>query len=405
MKKLIALSLLCLTLAACNGGDDGSSSGSSSTLPTGTLQITTTSLADGTNGMVYGENVYATGGTGVGYSWSLASGSLPMGLSLDHRDVPLSWGSFTTTGNIDQSLGGGKLGEVSGIVASAGQPGVFWVHDDSGAGPDFYAIDAAGNLLQEYNISAGAQDWEDIAIGPGPGGNDYLYLADVGDNSSTRTNCRIYRVMEPTVPATPGASINVAHDEFWFTYPGGSQNCETILCDWATGTPYLVEKVGTGTPRVHKFPMPLDTAWTSSNPVTLTSVTASGTFIVTLTGGDSSRDGRRIILRGYSSAREYAVPAGGSFDDLFNQAGSSVSVPGGQQYEAICYSADGTKLYTTTELAAQAGAPIQSTDAVPDNGYTTISGTAAATGTETFTIQVTDSAGNTATRQLSITVS
>ena len=151
--------------------------------------------------------------------------------------------------------------------------------------------------------------------------------------------------------------------------------------------------------------MPLDTAWTSSNPVTLTSVTASGTFIVTLTGGDSSRDGRRIILRGYSSAREYAVPAGGSFDDLFNQAGSSVSVPGGQQYEAICYSADGTKLYTTTELAAQAGAPIQSTDAVPDNGYTTISGTAAATGTETFTIQVTDSAGNTATRQLSITVS
>ena len=34
----------------------------------------------------------------------------------------------------------------------------------------------------------------------------------------------------------------------------------------------------TTTPRVHKFPLPLDTAWTSANPVTLTQVTATGTL-------------------------------------------------------------------------------------------------------------------------------
>ena len=324
----------------------------------------------------------------------------PPGLTLDNRDVTLSWGAFAQTGNLDQSLGGGKLSEVSGIAASRSQPGVFWVHDDSSAGASFFAINAAGTVLQEYTITAGAQDWEDIAVGPG----GFIYIGDVGDNGSARTNCRVYRIAEPTVPGTPGAPINLAHTEYWFLYPGGSQNCETLLIDWDSGTPYLVEKVGSATPRVHKFPMPLDTAWTSGNPVTLTQVTATGTYPSTLTGGDASADGRRVILRNGGSAREYAKPAGAAFDTIFSQAGSAVSVPGGQQYEAICYDADGGSLFTTTELASQANAPIWESQATADNGYTTISGTPTTAGTYTFTLQVTDSAGNTATRQLTIVV-
>jgi hypothetical protein len=372
-------------------------------LPLGSLLITTTALPTAQVSTFYGQNVTAIGGTGVGYTWSIFAGALPPGLTLDHRDVTLNWGAFTQTGNLDQSLGGGKLAEVSGIVASRSQPGVFWVHDDSGAGPDFYAIDAAGNVLQQYTIATSAQDWEDIALGPGAAG-DFIYIADVGDNGSARTNCRILRIAEPAVPGTPGAAINLAHTEYWFTYPGGPQNCETMLVDWASGTPYLVEKVGTTTPRVHKFPMPLDIAWTSGSPVTLTQVTATGTYLGTLTGGDSSSDGRRVILRGYSSGREYALPAGSPFDGIFNQAGSAVAMPGGQQYEAVCYNGDGTSLFTTTEIAGQANAPIWESAAAADNGYTTISGTPTTAGSYTFTLQVRDSAGNTATRQFVIIV-
>lgn len=402
-----ALFLICvLLLGACAGGDDdGGTRGPDNVLiPPNQLQITTTALPDGANGVAYSEDVFATGGTGVGYTWSVFSGSLPPGVTLDHRDAPLSWGTFTSSGDLDQSLGGGKLSEVSGVVPSILNSGAYWVHDDSGAGPNLYAVDAAGNVLQEYNLSTTAQDWEDIAIGSGPFADHYIYIGDFGDNASTRTNCRILRITEPLLPATPGAPITLTHQEFWFTYPGGAQNCETMLVDWATGTPYLVEKVGTTSPRVHKFPMPLTTAWNSGNPVTLTQVTATGTFIATLTGGDASRDGRRVILRGYSSAREYAVPAGGTFDDVFSQAGASVTVPGGQQYEAICYDRTGTQLVTTTELAAAATAPIHVADATPDNGYTTLSGMPTTPGVYTFVLQVMDSAGTTATRQLVITV-
>jgi hypothetical protein len=369
-----------------------------SVLPAGSLFITTTAPGFGTAGVAYGQNVVATGGSGTGYTWSVVTGSLPSGLAIDARDSTLNWGGFNAAGNVSQSLGGGKLSQVSGMVASHSQAGVFWVHDEDAS---FYAIDASGNVLQEFTLNTTAQDIEDIAIGPG----NMLYLADMGDPASNRTDCRIYRVSEPAVPGTPGSPITVTHDEFWFEYPGGSQDCGTLLVDWNTDMLFLVECVDTPNPRIHRFDTPLDTAWTSANPHLLTQMTSSGSFDATITGGDTSADGRRMILRGFSTAREYALSAGSGFNMIFSEAGNAVTVPGGQQHEAICYSGDGSQLFTTTELAGQANAPIHFANAAADNGYTTISGVPIAVGTSTFLVRVMDSAGNVAYRQLTITIS
>jgi hypothetical protein len=368
-----------------------------SVLPAGSLTITTTTLGFGSAGIAYGQNVEATGGSGTGYTWSISAGSLPSGLTIDPRDSTLSWGSFSASGNVSQALGGGKLSQVSGMVASHSQPGVFWVHDEDAF---FYAIDAAGNVLQEFALNATAQDIEDIAIGPG----NVLYLADVGDPGQARTDCRIYRVAEPTVPASPGSVVTVAHDEFWFEYPGGSQDSGTLLVDWNTDMLFLVECVDTPNPRIHRFDTPLDTAWISGNPHLLTQMTSTGSFDATITGGDTSADGRRMILRSFASAREYALPASSGFNMIFSEAGNAVTVPGGQQHEAICYSDNGAQLFTTTELGTQANAPIHFANAAADNGYTTISGTPVSVGTSTFLVRVTDSAGNVAFRQLTISI-
>ena len=59
--------------------------------------------------------------------------------------------------------------EISGIVASRQNPGVLWVHNDSGDRPRIYAIDTKGDLLGICNVGGATErDWEDIAIGPGP---------------------------------------------------------------------------------------------------------------------------------------------------------------------------------------------------------------------------------------------
>ena len=88
------------------------------------------------------------------------------------------------------------LAESSGLAVSRTQPGVYWSHNDSGDGPNLYAIDASGRLLATFQIGgAEARDWEDMASGPcigdlAPAGAAAppvcLYLADIGDNDRVR---------------------------------------------------------------------------------------------------------------------------------------------------------------------------------------------------------------------------
>jgi hypothetical protein len=365
------------------------------------LVILTGSLPGAFAGIPYDQPIVATGGTGVGYTWSIVSGIQPPGLNVQGRDGPLNWGSFTISGELEASSE--AAAHVAGMVSSRNQPGVHWIHDDTGVAPEFYAINAQGQVLQRYTLGTSAVDCQDIAIGPGPSGADYIYIGDFGDSGLTRQNCRVYRVEEPVVPPAAQTSITVPHQEFWFNYPGGAQDCATLLVDWETGTPYLVEKTS-ASPRVHKFPMPLDTAWDSGNPVVLTPVNATGTFDVSITGGDSARDSRRVVLRGYDTAREYARASGGSFDDIFTQTGVAISIVGGQQYEAISYCCAGVQLFTTTRLAGQPNAPIYRATAANSINTTAISGAPTSPGTYSFTVQVRDSSGNTATRAITVAV-
>jgi Putative Ig domain len=77
--------------------------------PTPPLQVTTSSLPDGTQGVRYSSSLAATGGVPP-YSWSLTAGSLPAGLTLSGTGVisgtPTgSTGSFPITVQVTDTLG------------------------------------------------------------------------------------------------------------------------------------------------------------------------------------------------------------------------------------------------------------------------------------------------------------
>ena len=124
------------------------------------------------------------------------------------------------------------LAESSGLAVSRTQPGVLWSHNDSGDGPNLYAIDASGRLLATFQLAAEARDWEDMSSGPCPADSAVpshcLYLADIGDNERVREALTVYVVAEPTVAADGPSSLVLAAGAFRYRYPDGPDDAEAI---------------------------------------------------------------------------------------------------------------------------------------------------------------------------------
>lgn len=130
-----------------------------------------------------------------------------------------------------------ELRESSGLAISRTQPGILWSHNDSGDGPNLYAVDMSGKLLATFKMAnALARDWEDIAAGPcpdemaktAPPKSECLYIADTGDNDQVRPEVTIYIVVEPRV-ADPGAQARpLPARSFHYRYPDKPTDAEAL---------------------------------------------------------------------------------------------------------------------------------------------------------------------------------
>jgi hypothetical protein len=146
-----------------------------------------------------------------------------------------------------------ELRESSGVAVSRTQPGVLWSHNDSGDGPDLYAIDMSGKLLARITVSnAMARDWEDIAAGPCPAGGaaepsqaECLYVADTGDNNQVRREVTFYIVVEPKIGGSDAPST-VAARSFNYRYPRGPADAEALAVR-PNGDVTIVSKGRSGT--------------------------------------------------------------------------------------------------------------------------------------------------------------
>src|SRR5262245_1193009 len=252
--------------------------------------------------------------------------------------------------------------ESSGIAASRRNANIFWTHNDSGDGPFIYAFDRQGKHRGVWRVAgARAIDWEDMAVGPGPRrGQSYLYLGDIGDNSKERDQITVYRVAEPRI--TPKDSSSTAQkpreteaaDVIRLKYPDGKYDAEALLIHPLTGDLYIITKIRGAPARLYKLRAPAPKSGVS----TLSYV---GEFRFPnqcqgfITGGDSSPDGRRVIISDYLGACELILPGkrGIAFDKIWKQSPLPVNIGGfpgvRRQGEAICYRADGLAILATSE--------------------------------------------------------
>ena len=252
-----------------------------------------------------------------------------------------------------QSLGtleSSMIDEASGMAGSRDNPGVLWMHNDSGDSARVFATDIHGTHLGVYNLSGtGAYDWEDMAVGPGPVANQsYLYLGDIGDNNAVRSTMQVHRVAEPTVSPdqTPVNETIYGVETFTLAYPDGARDAETLLVDPVNGDLYVVSKRETRS-RVYRAPCPLSTSGT------ITMEYKGELPWGWATGGDISPAGDEIIIRGYFTASLWQRPLGTNLWEAFSQTPCSIPLVVEPQGESICFDATGLDYFTVSEGTSQ----------------------------------------------------
>jgi hypothetical protein len=240
------------------------------------------------------------------------------------------------------------LDEVSGVVESRRTPGVFFLHNDSGDGPRFFALDSEGNQVGEYHLrGASAVDWEDLAVGPCPTGS-CVFLGDLGDNRNERDERVIYRVREPTPTPTPHETVDVPWEALPFRYPDGRHDAETLLVHPVTGDLYVITKVYDVASGVYvlRAPHTPGTPRTAERVATLALPADSGRLV---TAGDLHPCADRLLVRTYVRLYEYERPPGAPFEAIFTTPPRRVAFLPERQGEAVGWRVDGMGYVTVSE--------------------------------------------------------
>jgi len=333
-RALAARALAARALAACALVTCGLAAGGCGTPKTATQTATASTGETTSTGGAGG-----TGGTVSGAGGSGADSGGPVDFC---KDCALKSGC--------SSFASGDLLEISGVAPSHLHDGAYYVHNDSGDSPRYFATNCAGDDLGIYKlVGATAADWEDMAAGPCDG-KKCLFFGDIGDNLEARTDYVVYRTPEP---AALGPGVHqVGAEKFPFAYPDGSHDAETILVHPLTGELTIVTKLKKeGKSGVYTFPTPL----TPDVQVTLvkTGELAVPTGSVRFTGGAVHPKAEGILLRTYTSLFFYPLATGQTLGAALAGPGCEMPVMLELQGESVTFTPNGKGYLTVSEQSGQ----------------------------------------------------
>ena len=245
-----------------------------------------------------------------------------------------------------------RMSETSGIAASVANPGILYVHNDSGDTSRFFAIHPDGSLKTVVYFTGdkslprlGVTDCEDIAVNIGPQPGTYVYMGDIGDNTAVRKDIIVFRIKEPALSDT---LVNAQADPLELTYPDGPRDAETLMVDPVDKLLYIVSKredsVG-----IYSTPLLFnanDTAVLQLRAKLYFSGLGETKYI---TAGDISQDGTRILLKSYSQVYYWKRQTGEAIWQSMQRSPDALPYTIEPQGEAIGFTTDAKGYYTTSE--------------------------------------------------------
>jgi hypothetical protein len=261
-----------------------------------------------------------------------------------------------------------RIAESSGLAGATLERDVLFTHNDSGDTARFFAVDAeSGRTIGTYDVpGVTAVDWEDIATGPGPGDRPSVWLADIGDNGSSRSSIDVYVVWEPRVDrgsAVAKTRVAPLTGTFRLRYPDGPHDAETLLVDPTSRRAFIVTKSASGRSGVYALP-PRPTGHAVATmrrvgavtfPLTGSRGGPLGLFgALTATGGSVAPNGELLAIRTYTDVYVWRLGPAGVPEALRHPAGWRIPAPPQPQGEGVAFGPNSRRLLLSSEGAGSA---------------------------------------------------
>jgi hypothetical protein len=249
------------------------------------------------------------------------------------------------------------LAELSGLAIGHQNPQLIFAHNDR-ARAVVFVLDRQGGVKARLSLeNAMPTDVEDIAIAAcaKDSRDSCVYLADIGDNASQRSEIAVLRFAEPALPASDAVTmLSPMFTRLRFRYEDGAHNAEGFMVDPATARMYVVTKLmDGGVSSVYR----LDEGASADAVGTAVKVAALPVPMssdMSISAAAAQPCGGGFVVRTYNTIYEFRIPVGMPFEQAFSVAPVTIAAPTENQSEAIDYLPDGRGLVTSGEGASAA---------------------------------------------------
>lgn len=177
-----------------------------------------------------------------------------------------------------------RITESSGLARSRKHKGVWWTVNDSSDSARVFGVDRTGKVVAELTFGADVRDVEALAVGS----DGKIYVADIGDNLEDQKKVRVFAISEPE----DLEDNKMKYRAYDFEYPDGPHNAEAILVHPGTNRIYLVTKESRG--GIYAGPE-------EASREGVNELTRVGDAPATVTDGTFTPDGKRVLLRNYTT--------------------------------------------------------------------------------------------------------
>lgn len=248
-----------------------------------------------------------------------------------------------------------ELTELSGLAASRVHGDVLYAHNDSGDTARVFVLGLDGADLGVVTLDgAAAIDFEDIAVGPGPDGEPWIYVGDIGDNAAraggtARESIVVHRFPEPRFdPAVPLAAT-IAAEALTLRYPDAPHDAEALAVDPSQGDLYLLSKDDVGPSTLYVARAPIAAASVLEALATVTIAPGSPR----VTAMDLSPGGRGLLVRTENRVLLFERAPDEGWAEALGPAPLLLPIRLDGQGEAIAWRADGRAYLTASEGVAR----------------------------------------------------